>query len=400
MKALYFDNDIKKIIALKAASRVNRWAALGPLSPLRYAEVPEPQVPNARWLKVKNQACGLCGTDLHFMFMEMDPQCFVAAVPGISRKFLGHELVGVVDEVGDEVDGVAPGDRVAMRIDWPSCRQLEIEPMCRQCRAGNYMLCENLGQAQLPLRDTGGGFSPAMVMHRSQPFKIPDRLGDERALLLEPTASVVHAVRKAVPAKGDKVLVFGAGTIGLLCVAVAREHAPDAHITCVARYDFQQEAARALGADEVIRPRDDLFETSRRVTGAALHKGLLNNRILLGGFDVVYDSIGNDQSLSTVLRLVRGGGRLVLLGINFQPGKIDYTPIWNQEINVVGINCHATEAKGKTSFDVAADLLAKTDLPVQRLITHRFPMARYKDAVKTFFDKKNAKAIKIVLEHT
>jgi len=119
MKALYFDNSLTKAVALKALSVFDKYAALGKLSPSQYAEVPEPTLPNARWLKVRNRSCGLCGTDVHFLFMEMDPGVFAAATPGIKRKFLGHELVGEVIEAGAEVDPVAVGDRVAMRIDWP-----------------------------------------------------------------------------------------------------------------------------------------------------------------------------------------------------------------------------------------------------------------------------------------
>ena len=98
MKSLYFENNLARVVALKIASRIDRYAALGPLSTLRRAEVPEPEIPNARWLKVRNRACGLCGTDLHFMFMELAPKGYAAALPGVAVKDLGHELVGEVVE--------------------------------------------------------------------------------------------------------------------------------------------------------------------------------------------------------------------------------------------------------------------------------------------------------------
>lgn len=399
MKALYFDNDIAKILALKVTSAFTRNAALWPFSPVRYGSVDEPEIPNPRWLKIRNLACGLCGTDIHFIFMDMDPKSFPAATPGIRRKYLGHELVGEIVEVGDEAGEFVEGDRVALRIDWPSCFQMEIDPPCRPCASGSYMLCENLGKRELPYADTGGGFSPFMVVHRSQPFKIPDDIDHERALLIEPAASALHGVMKRPPRAGERILVIGAGTIGLLTVAVAKTLSPDAEIFCLARYPFQAEAAERMGADGVFTGGGKLYEKMARATGASYSRGLFGNEILLGGFEVVYDTIGNDKSIGNALRWAGSGGDVIILGINFRPGKIDYSPIWNQEIKVTGINCHAAEETGKTSFDMAARLLANKGFPADGLITHRFPMDRYKDAIRTFLSKGRSEAIKIVLDH-
>lgn len=398
MKALYFENSLPWVAALKAATLFDKFAALGPVSPLKYAEIPEPGLPDARWLKVRNLACGLCGTDLHFMFMEMDPLCFPAAIPGIRRKFLGHELLGEVTEAGAEASGFAVGQRVALRIDWPSCLQLEITPPCRHCAEGRPMLCQKQGLRDLPVRDVGGGFSPFMIMHRSQPYKIPEALSDDAALLLEPTACALHGVLKAKPKSGDKVLVMGAGTIGLLTVAVARALAPEADIYCLARYPFQAALAERLGA-KALGDGPDTYAQAARAAGARLLKGHFGNTILLGGFDTIYDTVGNDASLNKALRLVRGGGDVVLVGINFKPGKIDYTTIWNQEIRLTGINCHAAEYDGRSSFDHAAELLLAGAIRPQDFITHRFAMQDYKNAVKAFLSKGQSKAIKIVLEH-
>jgi 2-desacetyl-2-hydroxyethyl bacteriochlorophyllide A dehydrogenase len=397
MKALYFENRLSKVMALKVAQRFDTYAALGRFSPLRYADIDEPAIPNPRWLKVRNRACGLCGTDIHFMFMDMDPKCFSAAVPGITKKFLGHELVGEVVETGAEVEGLAIGNRVAMRIDWPSCFQMEIDPPCRQCAAGNYMLCENLGQKPLPIENPGGGFSPYMVMHRSQPYRIPDALDDEAALLLEPMASAVHGILKAQPAPESKVLVIGGGTIGLLSVAALRGLAPGANVYCLVRYPFQAEVAEKLGA-RVIHEGPGVYQRVASITGARYAKGYFNNEILLGGFDIVYDSVGNDRSLHNALRWVKAGGDVVLVGINFKPGKLDYSPVWSQEVRLTGINCHATESGSRTSFDIAADLLAQGHVSPADIITHRFPVSQYRQAVKTFLNKRESKAIKIVLD--
>ncbi len=400
MKALYFENKLGNIIALKIASGFTKNAAFAPFSHFKYAEVKEPEMPNPRWLKVKNRACGICGSDIHFIFMDMDTKCFPAATPGISRKYLGHEMVGEVVELGTEVDGLAIGDRVSLRIEWPSCFQMEINPPCRQCAAGNYMLCENLGKKQLPTVDTGGGFSPYMVMHRTQPYKVPDSLSDDEAVLLEPTACAVHGVMKQIPNPSHKVLVIGAGTIGLLTIAVARALQPEAEIYCLARYPFQADMATKLGAKDVVFDDESAYNQAADITGARYFEGYFKNRILLGGFDIIYDAVGNDTTIQNALRWVKGKGTVVILGINFKPGKIDYTPIWHQEIKVTGINCHATEYQGKSSFDIAAELLGNKKVNIAGMITHRFPLERYREAIETFLSKGESKAIKIVIEHS
>jgi threonine dehydrogenase-like Zn-dependent dehydrogenase len=399
MKALYFDNSLPRIVMVQAASLLYRQAALMSFSPTHYTEVPEPEIPNPRWLKVRNMACGICGSDIHFMFMEMDPKCFPAATPGIARKYLGHELLGEVMEVGDDVDGFQKGDRVCLRIDWPSCFQMEIDPMCPQCAQGEYMLCQNLGARKLPLIDVGGGFSPRMVMHRTQPFKVPDGLSNDEALMLEPMACAVHAVMKHPPAAGDRVLVVGCGTIGLLTVAVVKAMVKNAEVIALARYPVQSEMARTLGADDVIMGEKHPYRRIAELTGAKYFEGYFGNKILLGGFDVIYDTIGNDDSLTHALRWARSKGTVVIVGVNFKPGKIDYSPLWHQELKVTGINCHVLKEGAYSSFDIAAGLIAEKRLPVGKLITHRFPMDRWRDAVKTFLAKGREGAIKIVLEH-
>lgn len=397
MKALYWENRLSRVILLKAAQRFSRYAALGPFSTLRYADIPEPALPGPRWLKVRNIACGLCGTDLHFMFMDLDPKCFSAAMPGISRKYLGHELVAEVVETGAEVAGLSPGERVVMRIDWPSCHQLEIDPPCPPCAGGSYMLCERVGERNLPVVDTGGGFSPYMVMHRSQPFQAPDALSNDAALLLEPMASAVHGVLKAPPRPGDRALVTGGGTIGLLTVAALRALYPDTPVWCLARYPFQAAVAEKLGARPLMDGRDRYARVAQ-AAGARHVRGHFGNEILLGGFERVYDSVGNDATLTDALRFARAGGTVVLVGINFAPGKVDYSPVWCQEVNLLGINCHATESDGRNSFEVAAQVLLAGGVDPADIITHRFPVAEYKRAVKAFLNKRESRAIKVVLD--
>lgn len=399
MKAVYFENHLLRILLAKLILRFNKNAVLGSFSPIRFTEVAEPSMPNQSWLKVKNKTCGLCGSDIHMIFMEIDPRCFPAAVPSVSKKYLGHELLSKVVEVGSDVHGLKKDDRVVLRIDWPSCFQMEFTPPCRQCNAGNYMLCENLGKVNLPTLDTGGGFSPFMIMHKSQPHRISDAIDDDEAPLIEPTACAVHGVLKKKPEKGQSVLVIGCGTIGLLTIAVAKAFEPNARVYALAKYRFQADAAMKIGADEIIFSDKDIYKKIAKITKAEYFQGHLGNEILLGGFDIIYDSIGNDSSIKDALRFAKAGGHVVILGVNLRPGKFDYTPIWYQEVHLLGTNSHATEADTNTTFEIASRLIAEKKVNLDGLITHRFTLEEFKDAVKTFINKKESKAIKIVIDH-
>ncbi len=398
MKSLYFENDPVRYALYRAARLVQTFPRLGALSPVRYTEVPEPTLPDARWLKVRNIACGLCGTDIHFMQMDMSPKSYSTALPGIKRKYLGHESAGEVVEAGAEAGGFRVGDRVAFRTDWPCCAQMGIQPPCRQCAAGSPMLCENLGLGTVP-DAVGGGFSPRMAVHHSQMFKIPDALNNDAALLLEPMACAAHGVLKAADhlVPGARVLIIGGGTIGLLAAAACKALAPGVEVFASVRYPFQAKVPEALGAQ--VLSSGNLCAQTAETTGGRHIKGMFGNEIVLGGFDVVLDTIGGEASFAQALRLARPRGRVVLLGIDFAPGRLDYSPIWAREVEVTGINCHGIERDGRSTFEIAAEVLGKLPELPGLIITHRFAMADYRKALKAFMNKRDTGAIKIVLEH-
>ncbi len=399
MKALYFENDPVRFALYRAARLVREFPRLGPLSPVRYTEVPEPTLPGAQWMKVRNIACGLCGTDVHFMQMDMSPKTYSAALPGIKRKYLGHESVGEVIEVGAEVGNFRAGDRVAFQMDWPCCVQMGIKPPCRQCAAGSPMLCENLGLGTVPDAG-GGGFSPRMAVHHSQMFKIPDALDNDAAVLLEPMACAAHGVLKAADhlVLGARVLIIGGGTIGLLAVAACRALSPGVEVFASVRYPFQAKVAEALGA-RVLAGGGNIYEQTATTTGGRHIKALFGNEMVFGGFDVVLDTVGGAASFEQALRLARPHGRVVLLGIDFAPGRLDYSPIWAREVEVTGINCHGIERDGRSTFEIAAEVLGRMPALPGLIITHRFAVKDYRQALKAFMGKRESGAIKILLAH-
>jgi threonine dehydrogenase-like Zn-dependent dehydrogenase len=231
-------------------------------------------------------------------------------------------------------------------------------------------------------------------------FKIPDTLGNDAAVLLEPMACAAHGVLKArahlVP--GARVLIIGGGTIGLLAAAACRTLAPGVEVYVSVRYPSQAKVAEALGA-RVISGKANLYAETATLTGGRHIKGMFGNEIVLGGFDVVLDTVGGAESFQQSLRLARPGGRVVLLGIDFAPGRIDYSPVWAREIEVTGINCHGIEHDGRSTFEIAAEVLEKTPGLPERIITHRFAMDDYRQALTAFVNKRESGAIKIVLEH-
>jgi threonine dehydrogenase-like Zn-dependent dehydrogenase len=194
------------------------------------------------------------------------------------------------------------------------------------------------------------------------------------------------------------VLVIGGGTIGLLLMAVLRVYAPEIELHCVVRHDVQAALAEWLGAI-VHRPGPTLARDLARSTASCYVHSPFNSEALLGGFDVVYDAGGRADTLRDALRWVRARGTVLLVGAEMRFARFDYTPIWHQEIDVLGVVGHGTEADGRTSFDHAADLLSDPTFPTDGLVTHRFPMDDWQDAVRVFQDKRRSGAVKIVLEH-
>jgi threonine dehydrogenase-like Zn-dependent dehydrogenase len=239
-----------------------------------------------------------------------------------------------------------------------------------------------------------------MAAHQSQWVKLPDTFTEDQALLTEPMAVAVHAVLKHPPKPGDRVLVIGAGTVGLNALQVVKAMEPRASVTVLARYPAQEDMARRLGADEVIRGGDP-YKTVAEHTGARLFEGLFGSRMILGGYDIIHDSVGTGGTVQDALRWVKGQGAIVFSGVDLALPKLDITPIWHQEIQVTGINCHGQEHFGgvsRTSFDWAIDLIAHGKVQTAPLISHRFPLRDLRRAIDSMTQKRREPTFKIVLD--
>src|SRR5216683_6646066 len=281
--------SLRRVIPTQLIGRFWRGAYFSSFAPLQVQNIPRQPLPSPNWVRVRNRLAGICGSDLHLIYTDGDFRIAPAALPSHEYSYPGHEVVGEVIEVGDKVQELRVGDRVALQSG-PNCLSTGVQPACRSCAAGNYNLCE---RANFPgPYPFGGGWSEEMLLHEQQLFRIPQEMEDEQAVLLEPTAVAVHAVLRRLPRPGEKVLIIGAGTIGLLVLQVIRALAPQAEVTVMARHSFQVEQATRMGATHILYENDN-YESIEKATGGKLYTGLLGNRMLLGGYDVIFDSIGS-----------------------------------------------------------------------------------------------------------
>ncbi len=382
MKALVFERNVPKYAAAMVAGKL-RSGSGAKSGPLHLADVDVPDLPGPDWVHVKPRLAGICGSDLS----TIDGTSSRFFDPIVSFPFtMGHEIVAdLVDPAADitEADGA---HRVVIEPVL-GCVTRNISPVCDACARGDLGNCERIafGDLRPGLQtgfccDTGGGWSTAMVAHRSQLHAVPDDMSDEAAVIVEPTACAVHGALAAGVREGDTVVVLGSGTLGLLTIAALRAHTAPGTIIAVAKHPVQRDLARQLGADTVIDP-DEIHRAVRRATGTmALGDGPITR--LTGGADVVIDCVGSAASLTEALAVVRPRGNIAMLGM---PGQVtvDLTGLWQREIRLFGTYAYGTEqlADGTTrrTFDLAFELVAASDLG--RLVSATYPLARYTDAI-------------------
>jgi threonine dehydrogenase-like Zn-dependent dehydrogenase len=392
VQSIFVDTAIPRLLAVKALRPVVPGIVWSPISSARVVDLPEPALPGPRWIRVRNRQCGICGTDLSLLFVKGSPRIGPAALPANRRIFLGHEVVSDVVEVGEGVSRFRVGERVVMqsRHAGRNCYSQEIDPPCRSCAQGHVQLCENASLGVGP-EGVGGGWSEGYTAHESEVYAVPEDLDDDQALFIEPMAIGVHAVLRRRPRPGDHVLVIGAGKIGLLTAQAARAVEPRAKVTILARYPHQEEVARRLGIDSIVRG-GDLYAELADIAGAKHYRAPMNKGMLLGGFEVVYDCVGSPSTIMDGLRWARAGGAVVMVGFTLDQLKVDLNPIWYQEVDLVGsafFGMEDWEGRSAHTYDIVVDMIRDGRLQSTGMITHRFPFSQYKQAIATASDKRS-----------
>jgi len=313
---------------------------------------------------VDNKVSGICGSDVHRYFGRWEqPKLKVAT---------GHEFSGVVVEVGAGVNEVAVGDRVCPEC-FSHCGQ------CTYCRIGQYNLCENIRYLSV----TGpGGFAEYSMLSASSLFHLPDSLSFEEGALIEPLAVSYRSILRTHVGHRDRVAILGAGTIGLLCLAVAKAIGVQ-DIIISAKYEHQGRMAEKLGADHVIQvPAQDVKTEVKAITKD-------------GTVDAVVDTVAMDQTFHDAFAIVRKAGTVCLVGGYTKSLTVSLRPIVSKELQVTGSSCYSYTGL-KKDFDAVIELVAAKKVDPTPIVTHRFPLEQLGEAFKTAADKTSG-SIKVMI---
>jgi L-iditol 2-dehydrogenase len=327
-----------------AAPRTMRAAILADFGELTLTEVPVP-VPEPGEVLCRVSACGMCGTDLKIVNGG-----FKGTWPPALPFIIGHEWSGTIVEMGSatERSGLAVGDRVVAE-NHAGCGS------CPRCRAGRYNLCERVREPGFRLY--GHTAAGALAQFASRPaiatHKLPDSVSDVAGALVNQAALTVHAARRAQIQPGSSVAVFGPGLLGLLMLQVARAAGATQVIT-VGR-GARLSTALELGTSAVIDyEQADPVAEIRAATGGR-------------GVDYVFDCSGNPSVVEQLLRSVRRGGTVALLGLT--GGAVAQLPVdllALDELDVLGVR------SSPNAYPATIELIASGAIRTEPLTTHRY----------------------------
>ncbi len=307
--------------------------------------VPDPAAGSVR---LRVESVGICGTDLHF---------YRGDFPSPAGLLPGHEVSGVVDEVGEGVS-VALGTRVAVEP-LLSCGE------CLHCRTGQYNRC--VSRKLLGVSGARGGMAEYMVAPERNLYALGERVPEGIGALAEPIAVCIRGLRLAGVALGSTVAIIGGGSIGLLSAWVAQSSGASS-IIVIARHPHQREAAEALGARAVSDVREAL---------ALLH----------GGADCVIETVGGTaRTLVDATQLARPGGTVAMLGVFTGETALPGLEFSTKELTLAGSNCYGM-GPARSDFAAAVDLLDIGWGEMEPLVTHTFALAEVNAAFEAAADK-------------
>jgi len=401
MKALLFDVNVPKFLINQVLRPLSpRFCYQGPFATVKLGDIPEPGLPSPEWIKIKTRLCGFCGSDLNLILLKDSP----TASPFTSFPCVpGHELCGDIVEVGNEVRGLQEGDQVTV-APMLNCTTRGITPVCRSCRMGRPANCENYAEGPFSpgmftgiCKDINGGFAEVVVAHQSQAYRVPAGVSPEAAALTEPLAVAVQAVLDNRPQDSEKILIIGGGVIGSLLVKTLRALDIMCHISVVEPSAFQAAYVKQAGADHVIRGK--LMDEVATITGGRAYKPMLGDKILMGGFDRVFDTVGHSPTLNSALRVTATGGTISVIGIG-KAVKLDLTPLWLKLQTVKGSYAYGvneTEKGPKQAFQMALEMMGQGRIEVGDMLTHQFPLTDYRKMIEVNIHKNTSKAMKTAI---
>jgi L-iditol 2-dehydrogenase len=333
-------------------------------------EIPVPK-PGPFEVLSKVRAVAICGSD---------PEIFAGGLAGFWPPYYpfiaGHEWAGEVVAIGEGVIDLKPGDRVAGEPH-KGCG------FCENCKAGRYTLCMNYGKPESGHRHYGfisqGAYAQYAVHANKTLTRMPSNVTFAEGSMCDTAGVSLHGLELTGITPGGFVVVIGPGPIGLLAMRLAKAMGA-AKVIMVGRKS-RLEAAKRLGADAVVDfEKEEPVEAVRAITGGR-------------GVDEAFESSGAAGTLIQAIRMVKKGGRISLLGVPSDKVQeaIPFKYLVHNEIMIIG-----SRADPNTMWRVMG-MIASGSLNVRDLITHQFPIERYKEALDIFINRKE-NAVKVIIE--
>ena len=310
-------------------------------------------------LLIKIRKTAICGTDMHIYNWDEWSQQTIP-VPMV----VGHEYVGEVVGMGQEVRGFAIGDRVSGE-GHITCRH------CRNCRAGRRHLCRNTEGVGV---NRSGAFAEYLVIPAFNAFKIPDNISDELASIFDPFGNAVHTAL-SFDLVGEDVLITGAGPIGIMAAAVAR-HVGARHVVITDINPYRLELARKMGATRAVDvSKEDLQD-------------VMNELGMSEGFDVGLEMSGVPVAFRDMLKKMNHGGKVAMLGIPPQDVSVDWNQVIFKGLVIKGIY-------GREMFETWYKMasLLQSGLDLSPIITHTFSVDDFQKGFDTMGSGQSGKVI-------
>ena len=328
-----------------------------------YNEVPVPEINNDEVL-IKVKAAGICGTDIHI---------FHDSYPYWPPVILGHEFSGIIEKAGKNIKHLKVGDRVTSEPHQRVCG------FCKYCRLGLIHLCSEK-------RSPGWGIDGAMTSYIKLPerllHKLPDNISYPEGAVIEPASTVTHAIiERGKIAPEDFVVVIGPGPIGLIAAQVAKAAGAKKVVIAGINVDaeYRLEVAKELGIDYVVN-----------IEEVDIEKFVLSKTNNLGA-DMVVECSGSEGGINQAITLLSKNGKLAAMGMS---GKEYMNIKWNSMI-FKELDVYTSLSSTYTSWRLAISLLEEGKLNLSKVISHKFPLSKYRKAFNLIMDKKGLKVILI-----
>ena len=321
-------------------------------------DVPVPEIgPNDVLIKVRKAS--ICGTDVHIWNWDAWAQKTIK-VPMV----IGHEFMGEISKLGDEVTGFQVGDRVSGE-GHITCGH------CRNCRAGKRHLCRNTVGLGV---NRPGCFAEYVSLPAFNVFRVPKEIPDEIASFFDPLGNAVHTAL-SFDLVGEDVLITGAGPIGVMAAAISK-HVGARHVVVTDLNPYRLELARRMGATRAVDVRTQTLGDVMQSLG------------MTEGFDVGMEMSGNDRAFRDLLAVMNHGGRVAILGIPPNEVSIDWNQVIFKGLVLKGVY-------GREMFETWYKMVAmlQSGLDVAPVVTHRFPAARFAEAFEAMRSGQSGKVI-------